>query len=67
MLRYTKWADWSLTVLFLGQKTQCPQINIKLTQFEDNDGRKASLKIICWGAVVNEKWVKQCHENNFHL
>ena len=27
-------------VLFVGQKTQWPQINIKLTQFEDNDSRK---------------------------
>ena len=25
---------------FLGQKTQCPQICIKLTQFEDNGSRK---------------------------
>ena len=25
---------------FVGQKTQCPQIYIKLTQIEDNDGRK---------------------------
>ena len=23
--------------------------------------------IICWGAVVFEKWVKQCHENNWPL
>ena len=27
-------------VLFVGRKTQCPQIYIKLTQFEDNDNRK---------------------------
>ena len=26
-----------------------------------------SENIACWGAVVFEKWVKQCHENNFHL
>ena len=25
-------------VLFVGQKTQCPQIDTKLTQFEDNGG-----------------------------
>jgi hypothetical protein len=27
-------------LLFVGQKTQCPQIYTKLTQFEENDGRK---------------------------
>ena len=27
-------------VLFVGQKTQCVQIYIKLTQFEDHDSRK---------------------------
>ena len=27
-------------VTFVGQKTQCPQIYTKLTQFEDNDSRK---------------------------
>ena len=30
-------------VLFVGHKTQCPQIDIKLTQFEDNDGVKILL------------------------
>ena len=27
-------------ILFVGQKTQCPKIYSKLTQFEDNDSRK---------------------------
>ena len=27
-----------------GHKTQCPQIYIKLQQFEDNEGRKHPLK-----------------------
>ena len=33
-------------VLFVGHETQCPQVYIKLTQFEDNDGRKLPLKIL---------------------
>ena len=41
-----KWQqrDW---VLFVWHKTQCPQIYIKLTQFEDNDGRKLPYNITC--------------------
>ena len=36
-----------LCTLCRTKKKQCPQIYIKLTQFEDNDGRKkASLKIL---------------------
>ena len=31
-------------VLFVGHKTQCPQICIELTWVEDNDGRKLPLK-----------------------
>ena len=26
---------------------------------------KAYLNISCWGAVIFEKWVKQCHESKF--
>ena len=37
------------------KKTQCPQIYINLTQFEDNDGRKLPLKFTCLGAVGFEK------------
>ena len=33
-------------VLLVGFKTQCPQIYTKLTQFEDNDGRKPPLKAL---------------------
>ena len=33
-----------LGILFVGHKTGCPQIYIKFTQFEDNDGRKIPLE-----------------------
>ena len=55
-----------LVVRFVGQKTQCPQIYIKLTHFEDNDSRKLPWKyyfLRCCSFC--DKWVKQCHENNF--
>ena len=54
--------------LFVGQKTQCPQIYIKFTQFKVNDSRKLFWKYYLLRAVVAvEKWVKQCHELNFRL
>ena len=31
---------------------KCPQLNIKLTQLEDNGSRKLTLNFYCWGAVV---------------
>ena len=39
---------------------------IKLTRFEDNDGRKIPLKYY-WGAVVFEKKSKTSRENSFRL
>ena len=59
-----------------GTFSKCPQIYIKLVQnvhrFTLNlQGLKIMIaesfpsNITYWGAVVFEKWVKQCHENTF--
>ena len=45
-------------VLFVGHKTQCQQIYIKLTGFEDNDGRKLSFKQYLLRCCSFEKLVK---------
>ena len=54
-------------VTFVGQKTQCPQINTNLHSLKIMIVDSFPENITCWGAVVFGKWVKQCHENNLRL
>ena len=51
---------------FVGHKTQCPQIYIKLTLFEDNGIRNIPFKYYLLGCCMPlDKLVKQCHTQKF--
>ena len=54
-------------ILFVGHKTQCPQIYIKLTIFEDNDSRKLPLKYYLLRCCSFWLMSKTSHKNNFCL